>query len=187
MKHTWIIDAGHGGFINEEYVTAPEKMFIHNPGDHHNLAEVFYEGVFNRQVKDLLIRMLWDKGMAAVDLCPGELDVPLDVRVNIANIYEAKYENCVGISLSDKFANVLGKVLIKNFPDIRFRKGDTPGELDKDSLFYILRWTYCPWILPECLFFDNYEDYKLLRNAEFRIKYTKALVEFIMKVESQNI
>ena len=50
MKYTWLIDAGHGGFMDGEYVTAPAKMYEHSP------EEIFYEGVFNRQIKDGLLK-----------------------------------------------------------------------------------------------------------------------------------
>ncbi len=201
MKYTWILDAGHGGMINGKYVTAPDKMYEHSP------SEIFYEGVFNRQIKDSLMYELRRNHITAIDIVSTSLDVPLDARVGIANIYHRKYSNCVGISLhsnagkgsgfevhtsmretrSDKFAAVWGEVITRRFPHIKFRKGDQPGEWDKDSAFYILQRTTCPWILPECLFFDQYNDYLLLEDADFRIKYVKALVGFIMKAESMNI
>jgi len=205
MKYTWLIDAGHGGNKSDgTYVTAPEKMYEHSP------SEIFYEGVFNRQIKDLLMRRLWDEDIDAIDLCSTELDVPLSIRTRIANRYNSHYQNCVGISLhsnacpshegrgfeihtgpgetrSDKFANILGRVLIRQFPDIYYRVGDTPLEMDKDSLFYILRWTHCPWVLPECLFFDNYNEYLLLNDPDFRVSYVKALVMFIKEAEQKNI
>ena len=184
MKYTWLIDAGHGGMMEGQYMTAPAKMYEHSP------SEIFYEGVFNRQIKDALMKELWRHDIRAIDLCPTDLDVQLDARTDIANIYHREYPNCVGISLhsnagggtgfevhtgpgetrSDRFANLLGRVLITSFPDIRYRMGDTPGEMDKDSLFYILRWTHCPWVLPECLFFDRYEDYLKLNDPDFRIR-----------------
>ncbi len=201
MKYTWLLDAGHGGSTGDGYVTAPDKMYEHSP------TEIFCEGVFNRQIKDLLIKEMWRNDITAIDLTPTELDVPLDVRADLANIYHQEYENCVGISLhsnagkgtgfeihtgptetrSDVFAHVLGEILIERFPDIAYRKGDQPGELDKDSLFYILRWTKSPWILPECLFFDQYHDYLLLINPAFQEKYVQVLIEFMKKAENENI
>ena len=202
MKYTWLIDAGHGGNRSDgSYVTAPDKMYEHSP------SEIFYEGVFNRQIKDALLKDLWRENITTIDLVPTDLDVALDARVAIANVYQREYQNCVGISLhsnagggsgfevhtgpgetrSDRFANLLGRTLIERFEGIKYRVGDAPQEMDKDSLFYILRWTHCPWVLPECLFFDNYSDYLKLEDADFRINYVKALVAFIKKAEEQNI
>ena len=121
-KYTYLIDAGHGGMINGKYVTAPDKMYEHSP------SEIFYEGVFNHQIKDSLMYELRRNDITAIDIVSTSLDVPLDARVGIANIYHRKYPNCVGISLhsnagkgtgfevhtgmgetrSDKFAKVWG-------------------------------------------------------------------------------
>lgn len=204
MRYTWIIDAGHGGLIDGQYVTAPDKMYEHSP------HEIFYEGVFNRQIKDALLKDAYHENLVTIDLCPTELDIPLRTRAAVANLYDLKYPNCVGISLhsnaspqhngtgfeihtgpgetrSDVFARIAGEIIMKNFPGIAYRKGDAPGELDKDSHFYILKATNCPWILPECLFFDNYKDYLLLLDADFRIEYVKSLIEFMKRAENENI
>lgn len=200
MRCTVIIDPGHGGMIDGFYQTHPDKMFEHSP------TEIFYEGVFNRLIADQLMRKLDKKGIPYINLCPSNLDIPLNERVDIANIYQKEYGNCLGISLhsnaspshlgrgfeihtskgetrSDRYAHMLGEGLISRFPEIKYRKGNAPGELDKDSPFQILRWTNCPWVLPECLFFDNYQDYQLLIDPAFQEKYVDALVNFILKAE----
>ena len=201
MKHTWLIDSGHGGSDGEGYITAPNKMYEHSP------TEIFCEGVFNREIKDKLMDELWRNDVRTIDLCPTELDLPLGVRSDIANVYEREYHNCIGISLhsnagggtgfeihtgpgetrSDRYAKICGKILKEHFPMIRYRMGDHPGEWDKDSPFWILKHTHCPWILPECLFFDNYKDYKLLIDPIFQTRYVRALVAFILQVEKQDI
>ena len=204
MKHTWIIDPGHGGMIDDIYQTFPKKMFKHSQ------TEIFYEGVFNRLIAGKLIAKLDAKGIPNINLCPSELDIELDERVDIANIYHREYRNCIGISLhsnaspshkgtgfeihtsagetmSDKYARICGKEIISRLPGVRYRKGDVAGELDKDSHFYILKWTKCPWILPECLFFDNYNDYQLLIDPAFQDKYVDALVNFVLKCELSSV
>jgi N-acetylmuramoyl-L-alanine amidase len=156
--------------------------------------------------------MLIDKLMAndikCIDLCPTELDITLPTRVDIANAYQRLYGDTVVISLhsnagggtgfeiwtspnqtrSDSFAQVLGEQLIADFPEISFRADLGPdGDLDKESLFYILKWTHAPAILPECLFFDNYDDVKLLMDPDFRNDYVNSLVRFILKAEQMNL
>lgn len=195
-RQVWLIDNGHGGMVDDIYQTFPDKMFQHSP------QEVFYEGVFNRIIKDMLITKLKEKSIHYIDLCPTELDVPLDERVDIANIYHKHYGNCVGISLhsnagkgtgfevwtsvgqtkSDRYAEILAHEIMAAFA-IPFRSDKKDGDLDKESMFYILRWTKCPWVLPECLFFDNYEDYKKLIDPEFQVNYVNCLVNFILKTE----
>lgn len=180
------------------YVTAPHKMHEHSPG------EVFYEGVFNRKIKELLMRKLWEENVKCIDVCPTDLDVPLGVRVNVVNSYHAYYRDALLISLhsnagggsgfeiwtsrgetrSDHYAEILGNELMSAFRDIPFRADKTDGDLDKEDDFYILRKTHCPAIMPECLFYDNYNDYLLLENADFRLAYVRTLVNFIRKAEN---
>jgi N-acetylmuramoyl-L-alanine amidase len=201
MKHVWLLDPGHGGFIDGEYQTAPAKMYRHSP------EEVFYEGMFNRRIKDLLMRKLWEENIHHIDICPTDLDVPLTARVDVVNSYYKAYDNAVLISLhsnagggtgfevwtskgqtrSDRFAELLGQELQDGFRDIPFRADKTDGDLDKESDFYILEKTYCPAILPECLFFDNYNDYLLLQNSDFQNAYCKTLINFMKKAEQANL
>jgi len=201
MKNLWVIDSGHGGMVDGMYATAPSKMYVHDDDN------IFYEGVFNRIIKNMLLRKLKQSGFYYVDLCPTELDVDLDVRVDIVNTYYKEYKNAVLLSLhsnagggrgfevwtsvgqtrSDNFAEIMGKILINNFSAIHFRPDTSDGDLDKESQFYILKYTKCPAILPECLFFDNWEDYKLLNDAGFRIAYVNALFQFMKQAENKHI
>lgn len=201
MKHLWMIDSGHGGMIDGIYQTAPEKMHVHDDGS------VFYEGVFNRIIKDLLLAKMKAEGLYCIDICPTELDLDLDIRVDTANDYYKEYRNAVLISLhsnagggtgfeiwtsvgqtrSDGFAEVMGNTFIDSFKGAPFRKDISDGDLDKESQFYILKYTKCPAILPECLFFDNWSDYKLLIDPEFQQEYVDSLVKFMHKAELQNL
>lgn len=202
MKHTWLIDAGHGGSrADGSYVTHPAKMYEHSPG------EVFYEGVFNRQCKSLLLQELYMAQIDSIDVCPSALDVPLSVRVDVINSYYKKYRNAVLLSLhsnagggrgfevwtsygqtrSDKFASILGQELARGFPDINLRTDTSDGDLDKEAAFYILKWSHCPAILPECLFFDQYNDYLLLSDPDFVERYVEVLMGFIKKAENEDI
>jgi len=50
---------------------------------------------------------------------------------------------------------------------LKLRYDLTDGDKDKEAEFYVLRRTACPAVLVECLFFDNPEDYALLKDPEF--------------------
>jgi len=65
-----LLDAGHGGIIEGEYVTAPSKQFKHQDGSW------AYEGVINRQIKNLLVVLLEQEGIAYRDIAPDENDKP---------------------------------------------------------------------------------------------------------------
>ena len=73
------------------------------------------------------------------------------------------------------------------FPNIRFRQDSQDGDLDKESQFYILKNTNCPAVLPEILFYDNYEDYKKLIDPSFRRDVVMSLVNWIEKCENLDI
>lgn len=201
MKHVWLIDSGHGGMIDGRYQTAPRKMHVHDDGS------VFYEGVSNREIKHQLIDKMMANGLQHIDICPTELDVDVDVRVDIANRYYQEYRNAVLISLhsnagggtgfevwtsvgqtrSDDFAEVMSLEFIDSFKGAPFRKDTSDGDLDKESQFYILKYTKCPAVLPECLFFDNWSDYQLLIDKDFQNDYVDALIRFMIKAEATNI
>jgi len=201
MKYTWLIDSGHGGMVDGEYVTAPAKMYEFNPG------EVYYEGVGNRYFKQRLIDRLEVEAIHCIDVCPTELDVPLTTRVGIINQYHKQYKNAVLISLhsnagggtgfevftsvgdtrSDRFAQLLSQRIIDSFSGAPFRKDESDGDLDKESQFYILAETTCPALLPECLFFDNYSDYQLLIDPTFQTEYVDCLVGFIKVCENMDL
>ena len=201
MKYTWLIDSGHGGMVEGKYQTAPKKMHVHHDGS------IFYEGVFNRDIKHMLIDKLMARDIVCIDVCHTELDIPLDTRVDVINNYYKEYANAVLISLhsnagggtgfeiwtsygqtrSDKFAQIIGEQLIADFADITFRADTADDDLDKESQFYILKWTRCPAVLPECLFFDNWNDYKLLVDPDFQNDYVDSLVRAIMKTETKDI
>lgn len=194
MEKIFIIDPGHGGMIDGQYQTAPRKMYQHENGD------LAYEGVINRKVADLSLKLMKEQGLRCINLCPTELDIELDERVDIANTYVREYgkDNVVGISLhsnagggegfeiwtspgqtkSDIYAKIFFDQFSKVFNDWKMRPDHCDGDPDKESLFYILVHTKCPWILPEWGFFDNYKDWALIRESSQQLKYAKMIVEF---------
>ena len=46
------------------------------------------------------------------------------------------------------------------FPNRPYRKDWLTGEVDKEAPFWMLKRTYCPSILVECAFFDNWNEVK---------------------------
>ena len=195
----YLIDSGHGGMIGGEYQTAPRKMYEFPD----NI--IAYEGVINRQIKDIVLSKLKGRGFKYIDVCPTEIDLPLEIRVKVINEYAEKYRpnNCLVISLhsnagggtgfeiwtspgqtkSDRYADMFGETFQAMFPDIRFRKNTSDGDLDKESAFYILQKTNCPAILPEFMFFDNWEDFKILRDPNKQEEYATMILEFVKRAE----
>jgi N-acetylmuramoyl-L-alanine amidase len=199
MDKIILLDSGHGGIINGKYQTAPSKMFNHKDG---TLA---LEGVINRKVKGILMKMLYDDGIRFIDVCPSELDVPLSTRCKVINTYCDTYgkENCLLISLhsnagngngfeiwttpakdkSDEYAMLFVEEFIRWFPKTIIRKDLTDNDPDKESLFYILANTKCPSILPEWLFFDNFNDWVYMREEHNQEMYASMIRSFIRSIK----
>jgi len=195
---TIFLDGGHGGMINGIYQTYPRKMHSFSKN------EILYEGVYNRIIKNKLIDRMLKLDIKYIDVCPTELDIDLDTRVDIINAYCKDFgnSNCLLISLhsnagdgsgieiwtsigqtkSDLYAQMLGVQIKNDFPNVKFRADKSDGDLDKESNFYILKHTKCPALLSEFMFFDNYEDYKLMIKPGFQDKYVDSLIEFIKRV-----
>lgn len=199
MKNTlFLLDSGHGGIINNIYQTDP---FI---GKYYRFlnGEVAYEGVINRLVKRKVMNLLSMAGFRYVDICPSEVDLSLTLRVKYANLLVHEYRDCLLISLhsnagggrgfeiyttldktkSDEYASVFAKEFHQEFPDITVRSDYTDGDVDKENQFYILRNVSCPAILPEFLFYDNFQDWSLLKNPEIQERYAKMILKFVQVV-----
>lgn len=201
MKKTWLLDSGHGGMINGVYQTAPWKMFAFKD-------QIAYEGVINRNVKNLLISKL--NGRAFIDLINSEEDISLSSRVSLANsiyhttpnaVYFSIHSNASpdhtgtgfevwtskGQTYSDKIANVLCQEIKAEFTNIKFRSDSSDNDLDKESDFYVLHNTRCPAVLIENLFFDNYNDYLRLTDPVFLGRLVDVYIRWIDKIEKSII
>ena len=90
-----------------------------------------------------------------------------------------------GETKSDSLATSIGDHVKELYTELklklRFEFED--GDLDKELDFYVLRKTKCPAVLLECLFFDQWDDYSLLKDAEFQKniawKVYKGIIKFI--------
>lgn len=201
MNKIWLLDSGHGGIINGNYQTAPDKMYKHKDF-------VFYEGVYNRIIKNLLIEMFDnDSTVKYVDITASELDLDLDIRVDFANDIAKEYgaNNCVYLSIhgnagggsgfevwtsvgqtrSDIYADVWAKNVMVDFPEYQYRKDMSDGDYDKESMFYVLANTKCPALLTENNFYDVYKEAKKMLTPEFQYKVAKTHYNFVK--ESNNL
>ena len=121
-RYTWLLDPGHGGFIDGIYQTAGKRSPEFPDGSR------LYEGEFNRDVvsriMDLCSGMWGEKGMYfkkdgapirrkhwdrfavdAINLVDTEEDTPLRRRVSDANKIHREKGNCIYVSVH---ANAFG-------------------------------------------------------------------------------
>ncbi len=202
-----IFDAGHGGVVRNEngqsvYTTAPRKMFKHKDGS------IAYEGVINRQIKEAIIKIWAAYDRPYIDVSATNLDLSLENRVLLADGATAQFKGkynilylaihlnggngsgfeiftSIGETKSDKYATIWGKCLIEEFPNVKFRKDQSDGDLDKEVDFYVLRKTDCPSVLGELGFFDNVIDWKLIQSKDFIERVAKATIKFLLRAEKE--
>lgn len=182
-----ILDFGHGGIDeNGNYTTQGKKHTFSN-------GETAYEGVINRRIGGMLrgyLRMLDDNYNIITTVDENDSrDLSLSYRVRVANRYPASetifisiHNNAFnsevrgfeiyttrGVTKSDALAESIANAVEPFYDDLKLklRYDTSDGDKDKEAEFYVLKRTNCPAVLIECLFFDNTEDYKRLKDPEF--------------------
>lgn len=197
-----ILDFGHGGVNSSgHYTTAPAKMHQF-PNE-----EIAYEGELNRRIGGLLeiyLKSHQDFNVVTTVKSTDARDLSLSYRVAVANKFQATNTIFVsihsnaspnhngrgfeiyttkGVTKSDQLATCIGEEVKKYYEqlDLKLRFDISDGDLDKESDFYVLRKTRCPAVLLECLFFDNWDDYLLLKDPEFQKEMAWYIYQGIVK------
>lgn len=172
-----LLDAGHGGVIDGEYVTAGKRSPQWPNGTQ------YFEGVGNRLIQQMLADKLYKANIPFHFVNSGQTDVDLDDRVDIVNAFCRAYgaDNCLLISIhsngfkkesangwevyttrgttkSDTVATLLFDEMKKQFPDHNYRVDTKDGDVDKEANFYIIANSKCPAILSENFFHTNQSE-----------------------------
>lgn len=189
------LDAGHGGInpkvkLPNGYTTYPSKCSQHNNGKFHSYGW-FFEGVFNRDVTELIRQYLDDWGMTTMKVYDEIIDTPLSKRVQKANFASKNYKGSIYLSIhgnaaqnknargfeaftspgqtqSDIYAEYLYKEVKKAYPNWVFRSDLTDEDHDKEERFYVLTKTSMPSVLSENGFFTNFQDAKMMFDPLFQ-------------------
>lgn len=188
----WVIDNGHGGLINGEYVTAPSKMFVFPDG------LTIYEGVINRMIAGRLSELLTADDIPHTMLVSGNDDTSLLTRRRTANTLHLQHDrNTVLVSIhcnagggtgfevfttrgetkSDEIATVFMSEIANEFPEFRNRGC-------KESNFSILK-CYQPAVLTENLFMDTRRDAEMLSTSEGVERIAMAHYQSIKKLDKR--
>ncbi|RME93360.1 MAG: N-acetylmuramoyl-L-alanine amidase [Bacteroidetes bacterium] len=203
------LDAGHGGLdANGNYVTAPSKQAKHSRGTFHQDGW-FFEGVWNRTLTNAVARKLERLQIPYYMVSHEYEDMHLSYRVDLANwlakkvkhtLYISNHANAGGgrargfevfTSPGRTKSDQVAELHWNNVKDLlgdrisRYRSDTGDGDHDKEARFYVLTRTSMPAILVEHLFFDNYEDAKLLMDDEIVERFAEAQVRTI--IEAQGI
>lgn len=192
-----LLDNGHGGLVNGQYVTPGKRKDWGNQG-------IIYEGEFNRAIVAGIIEQLTLLKIPYVNIAPEYRDVRLETRVKRANVYPARgsfylsiHSNAgggegseiftsPGNTKSDRIATVFGEAYQNEFPNRKLRTDFSDGDLDKERRFYVLTKTKIPAILTESFFMDNFEEFKTLLNTRVgRQKIVDYHVKAIVRTKAE--
>lgn len=195
-----LLDPGHGGIINRQYVTPGKRSPKFEDGTQ------LFEGVYNRLIVKQIHQKIIDAALPDIkvyNVASGEEDAHLSRRVKFANdlwlnagrppaIYisihgdangdGSNWDQASGISVftskgqtkSDIFASILIDKLDDIITGVKWRKDDTDGDPDKEENFYVLKETLMPAILSENGFFTNKEECKKMLTKEWQEQITQA-------------
>lgn len=198
-KYVWLLDAGHGGIINNTYQTEGKRSPIWSDG------RVLYEGVFNRKVVHILKEFLIQEDIEFIDIVDSNEDISLTERVKRANAIYSEDKRCIYISVhanggggtgwevytsvgatrSDAIATVFHNKMKEEFPKFRFRADYVDGDPDKESQFYVLKNTDMPAILTENFFMDTLTpDCELLLSKDGATRVAIGHFEAILAIEN---
>lgn len=91
-KYLYILDPGHGGLVNGQYVTPGKRSPKFEDGS------VLYEGVNNRDNVNRIMNALQKLGIECIDIVNSNIDISLSERVKRANkLHPTK--KCIYISI----------------------------------------------------------------------------------------
>lgn len=199
-----LLDAGHGGIIDGNYVTPGKRSPKWEDGSQ------YFEGVGNRIIRRILAEKLDKANIPYHYITSGQSDIDLDDRVDIINAYCRAYgtNNCLLISIhsngfkkesahgwevyttrgttkSDPIATLLFSEMKKQFPNNTFRVDKKDGDVDKEANFYIIANSKCPAILSENFFYTNKVECKeILMNTEKLDKIAEAHFQMIVNYKN---
>lgn len=191
-----IIFAGHGGMINEEYVTAPAKMHTFDDGF------TVYEGVANRRICEYVVEEL-RRVDAPYFYYETPFDSPLETQIQVAeNLSDQFGEGFIvdihnnagggtgsevftspGQTSSDPIAtNIFNSIKDEIGNGWRMRAEFSPdNDPDKEEEFYMLMKTELSAVLIECGFMDTREDAEFIASSNGQCKFGRAIANGILK------
>ncbi len=209
-----IIDPGHGGIVNGQYVTPGKRSPKFEDG------RQLFEGVHNRVIAKLIQDRLIGfsaNEILTINVASGDLDTPLANRVKSANdawlnmgrppaIYLSIHSDAAGDGISwhpasgisvytskgQTKSDVFASLLIDKMDDIvtgvKWRKDDTDGDPDKEENFYVLKETLMNACLLEAGFHTNKEECAKMFTDEWNNNIAQACVNTILAYRKlQNI
>jgi N-acetylmuramoyl-L-alanine amidase len=85
--YTWIFSPGHEGL-------SPHGFYLREGKQSPSVPPGIYEGVFNRTICNGVVEILRNSNVECVNLNPGPVNIPIDIRTAYANELYTHVENC---------------------------------------------------------------------------------------------
>ncbi len=198
MKKLILLDAGHGGIIEGQYVTDGKRYYGKHDGQNIQLSE----GAYNRAVVHGIAARLHLNGTSCHIINPENEDISLRSRVYRVNqlcdkydcfllsihhnahsnplAYGTEFFTSSGETKSDAIAEKVGESFTMQYPYVKLRR-QSISEYSKDAPFYVLEKTRCPAILSEWGFMTNDSDrVRIIEMTDQQIKFWSNSIENIV-------
>ena len=198
MNKIILIDPGHGGLIEGDYMTEGKQATFEK--------STIYEGVLNRGVANWLNLELSIRNIKSEIITPENTDVPLTERIERVNTKvtknpDSKYfllsihhnasENATakgfecftsrGETDSDMFADRLMNLFIEKHPKRKARHELLAGQIiAKEANFRILKETKCPAVLTEFCFMTNKDEFEYMTRYSGIMDEVNLFVDWIV-------
>jgi len=197
-----IIDAGFGGIdVNGTYLS-PEKKYKFIGQGQNNLE--ILAGDINRKIAQKLIEKLKAENISYIDIYSASpKSMPIEDMVKAVNLQFEKNKSyyylgihcnsasndtegtgtaetgfeiytSIGQTKSDLFAKIARKIYNEKFPK-QFRG-------IKETDYYELKYTHCPAMIIENLFYDNYNDAQYLNSEQGQKEIASCLAEVVKNI-----
>lgn len=196
-KFIWILDPGHGGLINGNYVTPGKRSPQIPPG--------IYEGVTNRKVANRLSQYCEDNEISYINIVPEDTDIKLSQRVERANKIYRRYKNCIYVSIHCNasgngaswneangietyyYKNDNCKSVAENIQEYLISQTGARDRGVKKANFYVLRKTLMSAILLELGFMTNLEEARKLADDDYIDILAFSIANGIKKTEKEGL
>ena len=198
MSKLFLLDNGHGGILNGQYVTAGKRSPDFGDG-------VYFEGVGNRDIVWRIAQGLSKLGIDHNILVKEAEDISLAERVTRANALQKEYGDAILISVhsdafrdpqsngwsvftspgqtkSDEYAEIFYGEADKLFCGRTIRSQKIDGDHDFEENFQMLRETKMPAVLTENFFMTNLHDYRLLMSEGGRNMIAQLHINAIKRI-----
>lgn len=166
----WLLDNGHGGVLDGEYLTSsPHKKSPILPD-----GTVLYEGDWNRKVVKSIIKQSKNSKLKVINLTPELEDIDIDERARRANEYKNAFVLSIHMNGTDEFFQTEKRGITTFY--YRHNEGRKSAWVFQDYIsnvipnrgifekpFRLPLKSVNPCLLLECGFMNNLQDVEYLR------------------------